>query len=153
MHLNPEVHTFYNWPWNVSMCFECLIPRRHVEIFSSDTCTCLITRQVSPTLKRLVQYRFSIMSFQWIYKQLGIPVVLIIDHKKKQQQKSAKHQTPKMDGENKQYTKQPWKMMKPHPPKSKEKRGIQKIQSNGMSAVKIIWQILTLWNWLTLYMY
>lgn len=69
-----------------------LIQRRHVEIFSSDTCTCLITRQVSPTLKRLVQYRFSIMSFQWIYKQLGIPVVLIIDHKKKQQQKSAKHQ-------------------------------------------------------------
>lgn len=44
------------------------------------------------------------MSFQWIYKPLGIPVVLIIDHKKKQQQKSAKHQTPKMDGENKQYT-------------------------------------------------
>lgn len=33
-------------------------------------------------------------------------MVLIIDHKKKQQQqKSAKHQTPKMDGENKQYTK------------------------------------------------
>lgn len=56
------------------------------------------------------------MSFQWIYKPLGIPVVLIIDHKKKQQQKSAKHQTPKMDGENKQYTQQAWEMMKPHPP-------------------------------------
>lgn len=65
-------------------------------------------------------------------------MVLIIDHKKKQQQKSAKHQ--KWMGKSKHAIhKTAMKNDETAPtPKSKEKRGIQKIQSNGMSAVKII---------------